>query len=239
MRRFLSALLSLALISPPVMSASPAYARYGGGGRSVSTGPRGGTVSHGAYGGAAATGPHGGQAVRTPSGAGAYRGPNGGAGYRTNYGTAGAVGPHGGTAYRGAYGGTSVHGAYGGSAYRGPHGGAVGYGRSGAVYARPSYRYGGRTYARPAWGTATWGAYSRGFYGYPGWRPYGTWGLVAPLAGFAALSFLSAGMLVGSYAAQNNTVYVYVVNEGGQNWEYRVDSNGNIISKRPVSTPQG
>jgi len=238
MRRFLSALLSLALIGPPLMSAAPAYARYGGGGRTVSTGPRGGTVSHGAYGGSVAHGPNGGTAARAPNGAGAYRGPNGSAGYRTSYGTAGAVGPHGGTAYRGPYGGGSVHGAYGGSAYRGPNGGAVGYGRSGAVYARPSYTYGGVHYARPAWGPTQVTTFSRGFYGYPGWRPYGTWGLAAPLAGFATLGFLSAGMLIGTYAQQNNTVYVYVVNQGGTNYEYRVDASGNVLSRTPVpSTP--
>jgi hypothetical protein len=49
---------------------------------------------------------------------------------------------------------------------------------------------------------------------------------------YTSLAFLSAGLLIGSYAAQSNTVYVYVVNEGGQNIEYRVDSAGNVISKR-------
>ncbi len=44
-----------------------------------------------------------------------------------------------------------------------------------------------------------------------------------------------AGLLIGSYAQQETTVYVYVVNEGGQNVEYRVDSHGNAISKRVVS----
>jgi hypothetical protein len=78
-------------------------------------------------------------------------------------------------------------------------------------------------------------AYGRGFAGYPGWRPYGTYGLTPGLAAFGSLAFLSAGLLIGSYAYQDNTVYVYVVNEGGQNIEYRVDSYGNILSRRVVS----
>jgi hypothetical protein len=42
-------------------------------------------------------------------------------------------------------------------------------------------------------------------------------------------------LLIGSYADQSKTVYVYVVNEGGQNVEYRVNSAGNVISKRVVN----
>jgi len=77
--------------------------------------------------------------------------------------------------------------------------------------------------------------YGRGFSGYPGWRPYSTYGLTPGLAAFSSLAFLSAGMLIGSYAQDDRTVYVYVVNEGGQNVEYRVDSAGNIISRRVVN----
>ena len=40
------------------------------------------------------------------------------------------------------------------------------------------------------------------------------------LAAYTGLAFLSAGLLIGSYADQSRTVYVYVVNEGGQNVEY-------------------
>jgi len=76
--------------------------------------------------------------------------------------------------------------------------------------------------------------YGRPFVGYPGWRPYGTYGLAPGLVAYTGLAFLSAGLLIGSYAQQSHTVYVYVVNEGGQNVEYRVDGAGNIISKRVV-----
>jgi hypothetical protein len=76
--------------------------------------------------------------------------------------------------------------------------------------------------------------YQRGFYGYPGWRAYGTYGLVGPLVGFTSLAFLSGALLAGSYTSQSKTVYVYVVNEGGQNVEYRVDNDGNVISKKVV-----
>jgi hypothetical protein len=41
-------------------------------------------------------------------------------------------------------------------------------------------------------------------------------------------------MLIGSYAQHDSTVYVYVVNEEGQNVEYCVDSAGTIISRRVV-----
>jgi len=78
--------------------------------------------------------------------------------------------------------------------------------------------------------------YQRNFYGYPGWRPYGsTYGLVGPLVGFSSLAFLSGALLVGTYAAaQNQKVYVYVVEEEGQNVEYRVDSSGHVLSKKVV-----
>jgi len=75
-------------------------------------------------------------------------------------------------------------------------------------------------------------AFGRGFAGYPGWRSYHSYGLTPGLAAFGSLAFLSAGLLIGSYPYYSNTVYVYVVNEGGQNVEYRVDSAGNILSAR-------
>jgi hypothetical protein len=71
--------------------------------------------------------------------------------------------------------------------------------------------------------------------GYPGWHRYGTYGLAAPLAAFTGLAFLSAGLLIGTYARENRTVYVYVVNDNGVQTEYQVDSDGKVLSKRPVS----
>ena len=208
-------------------TAQPAFAQRRGG-----TGPRGGGVQH--YGG-------------PRRGATTVQGPRGG--------TAGhAYGPRGSVSgARGAYGGGAAHatGRYGGSAgaVRGPYGGAAAratgpYGGSraaargpygGTAYARNSYAWHGRNYYRPTWNASRINAYGRGFVGYPGWRAYGTYGLVPGLAAFSGLAFLSAGLLIGSYAQEETTVYVYVVNEGGQNVEYRVDSNGNVISKRVVS----
>jgi heterogeneous nuclear ribonucleoprotein A1/A3 len=141
------------------------------------------------------------------------RGP-GGAGY--------AYGPRGGAAVRGPAGGYAARGPYGG-------------------YASNRYYYGGRYWGAPGWGARGFYGYGRGFYGYPGWRYYGTVGLAPALAGIAALSFLSAGVLIGSYAYQGQTAYVYVVNAGDQSKEYQVDSSGNVISEKvvpPESIPQ-
>jgi hypothetical protein len=172
-----------------------------------------------------ATGPRGGQVQRAGGarrGATTYHGPRGGTAARA-YGPRGSVGgvrgPHGGTAGR-AYG---AHGSV--SGVRGPYGG-------GAAHVRQSYNWGGRHYYRPAWNTHQIYTFGRGFAGYPGWRPYHSYGLAPGLAAFGGLAFLSAGLLIGSYAHYGNTVYVYVVNEGGQNVEYRVDSAGNILSAR-------
>jgi len=140
-------------------------------------------------------------------------------------------GPRGGTAAR-AYGPRgSVSGA------RGPHGNSAArvngrYG--GTAHARNSYAWGGRNYYRPGWNANQVNVYRRGFVGYPGWRPYSSYGLAPGLVAYSSLAFLSAGMLIGSYAQHDSTVYVYVVNEEGQNVEYRVDSAGNIISRRVV-----
>ena len=183
---------------------SPAFAQRRG-----ATGARGGQVQH---------------AGGARRGATTYQGPRGGSAARA-YGPRGSVSgartPSGGSAARvnGRYGGsaTNVNGRYGGTAY-----------------ARNSYAWGGRHYYRPGWNANQINLYGRGFHGYPGWRPYGSWGLAPGLAAFSSLAFLSAGLLVGSYASQGNTVYVYVVNEGGQNIEYRVDSYGNILSRRAV-----
>ena len=92
-----------------------------------------------------------------------------------------------------------------------------------------------RQYYRPAWNANRINVYGRPFVGYPGWRAYGTYGLTPGLAAYTGLAFLSAGLLIGSYAELSKTVYVYVVNEGGQNVEYRVNSAGNVISKRVVN----
>ncbi len=121
---------------------------------------------------------------------------------------------------------------------RGPYGSTAGRvaGTTGrTAFARNSYTWGGRNYYRPAWGANQINVYGRGFSGYPRWHAYGSYGLAPGLAAYTGLAFLSAGLLIGSYADQSRTVYVYVVNEGGQNVEYRVDSAGNVISKRVVS----
>jgi hypothetical protein len=133
-----------------------------------------------------------------------------------------ARGPRGGTVARGPRGGTIARGPRGGTVARGPHGGR---------YGRSAY-YRGRYWRAPGWGAARYHRYGRGFVGYPGWRYYGTVGLAAGLAGFATLGFLSSGMLVGTYPQEDQTVYVYVVNDGENDIEYQVDSNGNIISQR-------
>src|SRR5262252_7270657 len=138
------------------------------------------------------------------------------------------TGPGGRTATgaRGNYGGTAARGPYG-TAARGPYGGT-------AYASRGSYYYGGRAYYRPTWNAAHINTFSRGFYGYPGWHSYGYYGLAPGLAAFGGLAFLSAGLLIGSYAQEQKTVYVYVVQEGGQNVEYRVNSDGQVLSKKVV-----
>jgi hypothetical protein len=144
-------------------------------------------------------------------------------------------GPQGGAAARGPYGNAAARGPYGGTAARGPYGTAARGPYGGTAYARNSYSYGGRSYYRPGWNAGQVNVYSRGFYGYPGWHAYGTYGLAPGLVAFSGLAFLSAGLLIGSYSQQQQTVYVYVVQENGQNVEYRVDSNGKILSKRVVT----
>jgi hypothetical protein len=184
------------------------------------TGPGGNTATgaRGNYGGAAVRGPEGGAAARTPQGGAAVRGPEGNAAARGAYGGAAARGPYG-SAARGPYGGTAARGPYGGTAY-----------------ARNSYAYGGRNYYRPAWNAGQVNVYARGFAGYPGWHSYGYgyYGLPPGLVAFSSLAFLSAGMLIGTYAQQEKTVYVYVVKEGDQNMEVRVDDKGNVLSKKPA-----
>ncbi len=128
---------------------------------------------------------------------------------------------------RGRHGGAAAVGPHGGAAVRGPHGGRAG-----------GYYYGGHRYYRPAWGAATIGAFARPFAAYPGWRYYGTWGQAAGIATFSSLAFLSSGLLIGTYPAEEQTVYVYVVDEDGVQMEYRVDEQGRVLSKRPVSEPQ-
>jgi hypothetical protein len=206
-------------------TAPPAFAQRRG-----ATGPRGGSVQHSGgprRGATAVTGPRGGTAGRASGPRGsvsAARGPSGG-------GAAHATGRYGQSAgaVRGTSGNTAARaaGPYGSRAVaRGPSGGAA--------YSRNSYVWGGRQYNRPAWNATRINGYGRPFVGYPGWRAYGTYGLAPGLVAYTGLAFLSAGLLIGSYAEQSNTVYVYVVNEEGQNVEYRVDSAGNVISKRVV-----
>jgi hypothetical protein len=148
-----------------------------------------------------------------------------------------------GTVVRGPNGGTAAHysGPYrAGTAVRGPNGyGAVhGRGPYGArtAVSRPSYAWRGVHYYRPGWNAARVNGYGRAFYRYPGYRSYGLYyGLVPSLAAYSSLAFLSAGLLTASYVEQETTVYVYVVNEGGQDVEYRVDQNGNILSRTPIN----
>lgn len=76
------------------------------------------------------------------------------------------------------------------------------------------------------------------YVGRPGWRTYGWyWGPYGVHAGFAWLSFLTAALLIGSYtSAQNNqTVYVYIVEEDGVEKEYHIDEDGEILSVEVVS----
>jgi hypothetical protein len=128
-----------------------------------------------------------------------------------------------GTAVSGPHGGGAAHvqGPYGGAAaVRGPHGGVVA---------------GGVHYGRPGWDAGHFHGYQRRYYGYPGWRTYGmTYGLAPALAGISALGFLSSGLLVGSYADASETIYVYVVEEDGQQVEYRVTGSGTVLSRTVV-----
>jgi hypothetical protein len=62
--------------------------------------------------------------------------------------------------------------------------------------------------------------------------------LAPGLVAASSLAFLSAGLLIGTYAEEQRTVYVYVVEEDGEQMEYQVDEQGNILSKRPVDEPQ-
>jgi hypothetical protein len=214
-------LQGLVVAASAFLAATPAGAFRGGFGARggfAAAGPRG-AVAVGPRGGGVAVGARGGTAVRGPYGGGAAVGPYGGAAVRGPRGAGAAVGPYGGAAVRGPRGGAAAVGPYGG-AVRGPGG-----------YAR-GYYYGGRYWRGPVWGArGAWG-YGRGFVGYPGWRYYGTVGLVPALAGVAALGFLSSGVLIGTYGPPQQTVYVYVVNDGDENKEYVVDANGQILSVR-------
>jgi len=217
---FLSAGAMVLLVAGPTVR--PAFAVRGARGGGAVRGPRGG---------GAAVGPRGGTAVRGPSGGGAAVGPYGGAAVRGPSGAGAAVG-RGGAAVRGPNGGAAAVGRYGGAAVRGP-GGTYAAGRSyGGRY------YGGRYYRRPVWGAATVGAFARPYAAYPGWRYYGTVGLATGIAAVSSLAFLSDGILVGTYPEAATTVYVYVVDEDGVQVEYRVDEQGNVLSRREVSTPE-
>lgn len=169
---------------------------------------RGGGMRGGGGGGYA----HVGGPVR---GASVARGPAGG-------GVAHVGGPvHGATVTRGPAGGGTAH-------VRGPAGGATAVrGPGGAVAA-----HGHANYASPRWAGNRYAGYQRGFVGYPGWRSYGMhYGLIGPLVGVSSLAFLTSGLLIGSFAQSGQTVYVYVVEEDGQNVEYRVTEDGTVLSR--------
>jgi hypothetical protein len=55
--------------------------------------------------------------------------------------------------------------------------------------------------------------------------------------GVSSLAFLSTGLLVGSYVAEQSPVYVYVVDEDGVLVEYTVSESGTVLSKRVVTEP--
>jgi len=212
-RRYRGVLIgTLAFVAPTALA--PAAWGFRGG-----MGARGGFAAGGPRGGVA-VGPRGGTAVRGPAGGGAAVGPYGGAAVRGPSGAGAAVGPAGGAAVRGPGGAAAARGPAGNYAARGPGG-----------YTR-GYYSGGRYWRAPGWGAARATAYGGFYRGYPGWRYFGTVGLAPALASFAALSFLSTGMLIGSYAWHDETVYVYVVNDGEENKEYQVDSNGEVISEK-------
>jgi hypothetical protein len=91
------------------------------------------------------------------------------------------------------------------------------------------------TFARPTWSASQANAYAARFARFPGWRTFGfVFGLTSDLAAFNNLRFLSAGLLIGSYTQNQRTVFVYVVNQSGQNVEYRVDNTGNVIGQQLV-----
>ena len=88
---------------------------------------------------------------------------------------------------------------------------------------------------RPTWDTSQVNAYAARFSAFPDWRTYGIFfGLTPDLSAFGNLGFLSSGLLIGSYSQNQRTVYVYVINQSGQNVEYRVDNTGNLISQQAV-----
>jgi hypothetical protein len=207
---------------------------YHGGGMSGG-GYHGGAVGGGGYHGGYVGGYH------APSPAPVYHGGYVG-GYHGTYG--GGPVYHGNVAPPATY-----HGGYvGAPVYRGNvapstvyHGGyravppAVYHG-GGPVYRGYGYNGYGHNWHRVDVNRFNVYGYQRGFVGYRGWRPYGTfWGLVPPLAAYPSLGFLSSGLLLGSYlGAEDETVYVYVVNEDGHDVQYQVDSYGNVLSAVPL-----
>jgi hypothetical protein len=102
--------------------------------------------------------------------------------------------------------------------------------RGQVLVARNSFTGGGRTFVRPAFDAHRMAAVQHSFVGVAGFTPFFSFGLVAPLWSYPSLSFLSTGILIGSYPYEDETVYVYVVNEDGQDVQYLVDSNGNVLS---------
>ena len=110
--------------------------------------------------------------------------------------------------------------------------------RTGRVFvSRPVYDVRGRHYARPVWNAGRVRGWGHRYYNHPGYRVYGSFGLAPALTIYPSLAFLSAGVLAATYYDADDydrTVYVYIVNEGGQDVEYRVDETGQILSATPV-----
>ena len=76
--------------------------------------------------------------------------------------------------------------------------------------------------------------YARPFLGRPRFHRFGTYGLPPALQAYPNLSFLSSGMLVGSYYQDDRMVYVYIIDEDGQHHEIRVDQFGTILGDQIV-----
>ena len=101
---------------------------------------------------------------------------------------------------------------------------------------RNNFNVGGRNYRRPR--NVNIDARRNVYVDRPGWRSYGShWGPYGVHAGFAWLTFLTSALLIGSYSSsQNNqTVYVYIVEEDGVEKEYHVDEDGEILSVEVLS----
>jgi hypothetical protein len=100
-----------------------------------------------------------------------------------------------------------------------------------------SFNEHGVRHAAPDWDARRVHGFNRRFDRFPGFRSFGSFGLAGPLVAYPGLAFLSAGLLASTYVDADDfdrTVYVYIVNEDGQDVEYRVDDAGQILSREPV-----